>query len=325
MSKIKVGFIGAGDIANLHAEGVLESPDAELHGLWNRTRSRAEDKAAKFGCKVYDTAEELAADPDIDVVYVLTHIDTHHAYAKMCLEQGKHVLVEKPTAETIEQIEDLIQTAKKHQVQCAPVHNYIYEPSVNRTRELIDKGALGDIVSLYMMYNIFHPDSIRERVPGVIHEILTHHSYVLLYLLGQPESLTAMRTTISKDGPPQEDLAMVNLKMKSGALAHFCASFASDDHAGDPWTCMIKVMGTRGATRFSYRDWVDNTPAEVHSQTYLAYPFSIKSTGRHFIEQVVLRGAQPLSSLEDAITCEKIVEASYASVEKGQHIDLQVL
>ena len=65
MDPIKVGFIGAGDISNLHAEGVINCPDAEMHGLWNRTRSRAEDKAEKFDCKVYDTPEELCADPDI--------------------------------------------------------------------------------------------------------------------------------------------------------------------------------------------------------------------------------------------------------------------
>jgi predicted dehydrogenase len=324
MAPTRVGFIGAGDISNLHAEGVRECRDAELLGLWNRTRSRGEEKSRKFGCRLYDTPEDLVADPAIDAVYVLTHIDTHHRYARMALEAGKHVLVEKPTAQTIAEIEDLKATADRMRVQCVPVHNYIYEPGINRTRALIDTGQIGDIVSVYIMYNIFHPDEIRKRVPGVIHEIMTHHAYILLYLVGKPVSVSAMRTTISRDGPPREDLAMATMKMANHALCHFCASFAADDHAGDPWTCMVKIIGTKGATRFSYRDWVNNTPAEVHSQTYLAYPFSIKATGRHFIERCVRLGEPPLSGLEDAVLCEKIVECCAASAEQGRHLEMPV-
>ena len=55
----KVGFIGAGDIAYLHGEGVSSSANAELTGIWNRTRSKAEEKAELFGTKVFDSAEEL--------------------------------------------------------------------------------------------------------------------------------------------------------------------------------------------------------------------------------------------------------------------------
>ena len=88
-----------------------------------------------------------------------------------------------------------------------------------------------------------------------------------------------MKATINDGTVPQENIAMVTMKMKNQALSHLCASFASDDHAGDPWTFMIKVIGTKGATRYSYRDWVENTPAVVHSQTYSAYPYTIRSMG----------------------------------------------
>ena len=99
----KVGFIGAGDISLLHAEGVKAAQGAELIGLWNRTRSRAEEKGALFGCKVFDTPEELI--DAVDVVYVLTNMETHYEYSMMAIESGKHVLVEKPTAVTIGDVE----------------------------------------------------------------------------------------------------------------------------------------------------------------------------------------------------------------------------
>ena len=315
---IKVGFIGAGDIAYLHGEGVQQAENAELVGIWNRTLSKAEEKATLFDCKVFSTPEELIE--AIDVVYVLTNMETHHTYAKMAIEAGKHVLVEKPTAVTISEIEDLIAAAEKNSVKVAPVHNYIYEPSVLRAKEMIDSGKIGDLVSLYVLYNIHHPEEVAARYPGVIRQILTHHAYCSLFLVGQPEMVSCMKSTINDGSVPQENIAMVTMKMKNQALSHLCASFASDDHAGDPWTFMIKLIGTKGATRYSYRDWVENTPAVVHSQTYSAYPYTIRETGKHFLERVVGHGEEPLSTLDDAITCMKMIEACELSVSEDRHI-----
>ena len=317
---IKVGFIGAGDISLLHSEGVYSAENAELTGIWNRTREKAEEKSKLFNCRVFDSVEDLIK--SVDVVYVLTNMETHHQYARQAIDAGKHVLVEKPTAVTIDEIEDLKKAASEKGVQVAPVHNYIYEPSVTRAKDLIESGKIGDLVSLYVLYNIHHPESVAARYPGVIRQILTHHAYCTLYLVGQPNKISCMKATVNDGTVPQENIAMVTMKMKNNALSHLCASFAADDHAGDPWTFMIKVVGTKGATRYSYRDWVENTPAVVHSQTYSAYPYTIRSMGKHFLEQVVGKGEKPLSTLDDAFTCMKIIEACEQSVSEERHITL---
>ena len=317
---IKVGFIGAGDISLLHEEGVNLSKNAELVGIWNRTVERAEEKARLFNCRVFNNPEELIQ--AVDVVYVLTNMETHYQYARMAIEKSRHVLVEKPTAVTIEEIKDLKSLAEKYSVHVAPVHNYIYEPSVTRAKDLIDSGKIGDLVSLYVLYNIHHPEKVASRYPGVIRQILTHHAYCTLYLVGKPDKVSCMKATINDGSVPQENIAMVTMKMKNNALSHLCASFASDDHAGDPWTFMIKVIGTKGATRYSYRDWVENTPAVVHSQTYSAYPYTIRETGKYFLENVIGLGEKPLSSLDDAITCMKMIEACELSVAEDKHIQI---
>ena len=315
MDKIGVAFFGAGDICELHSEAVKETPGAELVAIWNRTRSKAEDRAKQFGIKaVYDTPEELLADAAVDVVIVITNMETHCDLACKALAAGKHVLVEKPTASTIEEIEKIRTARDAAGKQCAPVHNYIYEPGLWRTKELLDSGKLGKLVAFYMMYNIHHPEEVAARYPGVIRQILTHHAYTMLYVAGQPKAVSCMKATINDGSVPQENIAMASLQMESGALSHLCASFASDEHAGDPWTCMIKVIGTKGATRFSYRDWVENTPAVVHTQTYSCYPYSIKNTAQHFLNNCIRKGEAPLSSLEDAITCQRIIEGCEESV-----------
>lgn len=322
MDIITVGFIGAGDISLLHAEGIKACPNARLKGLWNITPELANEKSALFDCMIYDSAEALVNDPEIDAVFVLTALEAHHTYVMMAIEAGKHVFVEKPVGVTIQEIEEMRDGAEKAGVICMPGHNYIYEPSVRRAKGLIESGQLGDLVSFYIMYNIEHPESVAKRLPGVIRQIATHHAYILLYLAGLPKSISAMKSTIHYEHITQEDLAMVLLKMESGAIGHFCASFASDDHAGDPWTFMIKVIGTKGATRYSYRDWVENTPATVHSQTYSAYPFTIAEIDRYFIQDCILQGKKPLSTLDDAIMAQKIIEGIEASVEERREVDI---
>ena len=320
MNTIGIGFIGAGDIANLHAEAVNNLPGAELIGLWNRSHDKARTKASTFGCKSYDSVEALLSDPKINAVFVLTNMETHCEYTLQAAEAGKHILVEKPAASSIAELEKMQKAIDQAGVKCMPVHNYIYEPGVMRAKQMIDSGNLGDVTQFYMMYNIHHADVVRARYPGVIRQILTHHSYTMLYLAGSPKTISCFKNTVDDSLAPQENVALANIQMQNGTLSHLCASFANDDHAGDPWTCIIKVIGTKGSTRYSYRDFVINDRNGAHSQTYQCYPESIKNTATHFINKVLRDNEAPLSSLQDAITCQKIIEACELSVAKGVHV-----
>ncbi|SHJ15723.1 Predicted dehydrogenase [Arenibacter nanhaiticus] len=320
MKTIGIGFLGAGDIADLHAEAINSLEGATLVGLWNRTAEKGKVKALKYGCKTYNTEDDLLNDPTIDAVFILTNMETHCEYTLRAAKAGKHILVEKPAASSIGELEKMQRAVKEASVHCMPVHNYIYESGIERAKSMIDSGKLGDITQFYMMYNIHHSDDIRARYPGVIRQILTHHSYTMLFLAGLPKTISCIKHTVNATIAPQENVAMVNIKMENGALSHLSASFANDDHAGDPWSCIIKVIGTKGSTRYSYRDWVINDRNGAHSQTYYAYPESIKNTTTHFINKVIREGGQPLSSLEDAINCQKIIEACELSVADEVHV-----
>jgi|SRR5579872_1141360 len=321
-STIGVGFLGAGDISILHAAAVKKCPGAQLVGLWNRSQDRAMQRAIEFGCKNYKTPEEMVADPNIDAVFVLTNLESHLEYTRLALKAGKHVLVEKPVGVSVAEIEQMRSLAASKKLVCMPGHNYIYEGSMIRTHELVAAGELGKIVSAYVMYNIHHPEEVAKRYPGVVRQILTHHSYILLYLVGKPVELCAMKATLHYKEYPEEDIAMVQMRLSNGALAHFCASFAADDHAADPWTVVVKVIGTAGSTRYSYRDHVEIKPGLVHSQTYTAYQGSIINEVRFFLVDCLRMGAQPLSTLEDAITAQKMIEAAEESIRNKSVIKL---
>jgi predicted dehydrogenase len=319
---IGIGFIGAGDVAILHAKAIQKCYGARLVGLWNRSVDRAEQRAKEFGCKRYDSPETLVADPAIDAVFVLTNLESHLEYTRLALEAGKSVLVEKPVGVTVDEIAQMKKIADARGLVCMPGHNYIYEGGMIRTRELVEGNELGRITSAYVMYNIHHPEEVAARYPGVVRQILTHHSYILLYLVGKPKRLCAMKATLHYKKITQEDIAMVQMEMENGALAHFCASFAADDHAADPWTVMVKVIGTAGSTRYSYRDWVEIKPGIVHSQTYTAYQGSITNEVKHFIEVCLRQGGKPLSTLDDAITAQRMIEACETSISDGRVVTL---
>jgi predicted dehydrogenase len=320
--RVGIGFIGTGDISILHNKAVKKCPGAELVGVWNRSQERAKQRAAEFGCKNYESPEALVNDPTIDAVLVLTNLETHLEYTKLALNAGKHVLVEKPVGMSVAEIEEMKSIADAKKLVCMPGHNYIYEASMMRSKELIEGGDLGKLVSCYAMYNIHHPEEVASRYPGVVRQILTHNSYILLYLMGKPKRLCAMKACLHYKEYKEEDIAMVQLQMENGALAHMCASFAADDHAADPWTVMVKVIGTGGSTRYSYRDHVEIKPGLVHSQTYTAYAGSVMNEVRYFVENCIGRGELPLSTMADAIMAQKMIEACEKSIKENVFVTL---
>ncbi|MCC6581146.1 MAG: Gfo/Idh/MocA family oxidoreductase [Phycisphaeraceae bacterium] len=319
---IRIAFVGAGEVSIQHAQAIRRCGGVELAGLWNRSQDRAELRAKEFGCKTYPTVEAIMADPAIDAVLVLTNLETHYNYAKMALNAGKHVLVEKPVDTCEAHILALRDLAKSKRLVCMPGHNYVYDPGLIRIRRMIDDGALGRVTSVHVLYNIEHVESIAARYPGVIRQIATHHAYILLYLAGKPVRLSAFKATLHYQTLDREDIAMVNLELESGALAHFTASFAADDHTSDPWTVMVKVLGTSGGARYTYRDWVQYQRREAHSQVYAAYPLSIEHEVDHFVNRCIRLGEPPLSTLDDALTASQMVEAMERSAETHTVVEL---
>lgn len=321
---VRIAFLGAGDISLLHAQAIADCADAELVGLWSIDEPLNRDKAQRFACRVYESADALVADPEIDAVFVLTNLETHHHFAILAMEAGKHVLVEKPVAASIDELCSLKASASKNGVLLFPGHNYVYEPALQRTRSLLDSGRLGKLVAIYVHYHIHHPEEVARRYPGVIRHILTHHGYLLRYLGGQPTAVSAMKSVVHYDDFDGEDLAMVNLRLEGGALAHFCADFAADDNSSDPWTFVIKVIGTEGATRFSYRDWVENKPGPVHSHTFSAYEDHIRAEVLHFVRACAGDSSAMLSGIDDAIICQQIIEACERSIAERSEIEIEL-
>jgi len=321
--KIGVGFIGAGGISIVHGEAIRANKNAKLVGIWNRTRSRAEERAQQFSCKTYKEPYDLVNDPEIDAVFILTNLETHLDFARLAIEKGKHVLIEKPVGMSVNEITEIKKCSEKAGVICMPGHNVIYEDGILRIKKMIDSGEMGILTSFYYLFNAFHSEELAELYPGVIRQILTHHIYTMLYLAGDPKQVMAMKTCLHYKKLTREDIAMVNLKLKNNALAHLEVSFAADDLSADPWTLLIKVLGTEGSARYSWQDWVLAKKGITHSRVYVAYPGGILNEDNHFID-ICINGGKPLSTIDDAVKAQIIMDAVELSIENNCGVDLKL-
>src|SRR5262249_34448876 len=137
---IGFAFIGTGGVAQLHAEALRRVGNAKLVGAWSRSSQNREKFAATHGIRGYEGIEALLADPSVDAVAVLSPAAAHVQQAMQCLQAGKHVLLEKPIAGSLQDIEQLKAAAAAADRLCVPAHNYIYAPVLREAKRRMEAG-----------------------------------------------------------------------------------------------------------------------------------------------------------------------------------------
>jgi predicted dehydrogenase len=255
-------------------------------------------------------------------VLILTNLETHLRYATMAMDAGKHVLVEKPICANVPEIREMIGCQRRNRVVCMPGHNYIHEDSLARARQMIVRGELGRIVSCYVLYNIHHSEERASTLPGVVRQILTHNLYTMMYLVGRPRRVSGFKANRHYEKIDKEDVALVNIELAGGGLAHLCASFAADDLSSAPWSVYVKVIGTAGTTQYSYNDWVCAGRGLSHSRTFTAYQETLTRELRCFVDDCIGRGSEPPSTLEDAMWAQQALEAIELSIASGAAVEV---
>jgi len=315
-SHVGIAFAGAGIVAEMHGRGVAANPNATLAGVYDPDPIKAAAIAAKFGGRVFETLELLLADPSVDAVHILTPTQHHVATAVACLNAGKHVLIEKPVASSRDEIAILEEASKRADRVCMPAHNYIYVPSLQRAKRLVESGKLGKIASLWVLYNIFHSEEVATIYGGVLRAVCMHHAYSLLYLLGRPRRLSCMTSKVHYEALQCEDQAMITCEMDNGAIANLWCSFAASDPTNDPWTVIYKILGTKGAINYSWNE------AQFEDNGGPAWGMPCYEEGfteeiEYFITQCILEGNPPLSTLEDAGNALSILEAAERSASNA--------
>lgn len=255
----------------------------------------------------FKSMDALLQDEEIKAVFILTPVDRHHAHVMASLHAGKHVLVEKPLANEISQIEEMAALATSKGLQCMPAHNYIYSPDMYRLKKNIDRGNLGRIAVSWILYHIHHNEEICRRYPGIIRQIGTHLLYTHRYLFGEPASMTVQTTRFQYPHLNKDDQVMITLLMPDGSMSNLFASFAVMDYSTSPWSFIIKVLGSGGSTQLSWQDVIFERAIGTLSRSYGRYEDTYEHEINYFINECVLKGNAPLSTLQDAASVLKMV------------------
>ena len=167
-----MGFIGAGDVARIHKAALLKVPGAKLVAVYDVDQAKSRELAADVGAQICGTADALASLPDVDVVYVLTRQEAHHANVLLALEAGKHTFVEKPVSFRREEILEWIRLSQEKHCLCVPGHNYIHAADLRLAKEMISSSRLGTVQSLWILFMVKLPPSIRCKVPEPLRDVL---------------------------------------------------------------------------------------------------------------------------------------------------------
>lgn len=146
MKKIKFGILATGNIANSMAKAVQDLDEVECYAAASRSFEKARDFADKWGfAKAYGSYEELVQDPEVDLIYVASPHSHHYPQAKLCLEHGKHVLLEKAFTVNSAQAEELIALAKDKGLLLAEAFWPRYMPTRKILDDLIEQGTIGEV------------------------------------------------------------------------------------------------------------------------------------------------------------------------------------
>ncbi len=166
---------------------------------------------------------DMLLDSSIDAVAIVTPVETHYTIAKEALKNGKHVLVEKPMAETVEEAIELNDLAQKYNKVLMVDHTFLYSEPVIKLKELFDSGELGDL---------YYYDSVRinlglfQRKANVIWDLAPHDFSIMQYIINKkPLSVIAMGADHVGEG--FEDIAYVHVDFGNNLIAHFHLNWLS--------------------------------------------------------------------------------------------------
>lgn len=248
MRKIVCGVIGLGFFGEKHSEVLASLPNVELRAVCTRQDKRRREIKRRLGVTHdYRNYHELLADPEIEAVSVVTHVDDHLTPVVAALKAGKHVLVEKPLARTVADCDRMIAAAERAGRILMVGHICRFNPRYAAARERVAAGELGQIVSMYARRNIPAERSrtVLEKIGPLLGDGV-HDTDLMLWMSGgQVETVYALTNSVR--GLAHPDIGWAMYRFADGAIGVIENVWMLPD--GTPFRIheQLEIIGTRGS------------------------------------------------------------------------------
>lgn len=345
---LRVGILGCGSIARQrHAYEYSHRDDVEIAGFFDPRRDRAEAMVQDFGGKIYTSADELISDPAIDAVSVCVANSAHAELTIRALNEGKHVLCEKPMATTLEECRAMLEAAEKNGKRLMLGHNQRLAQAHVKAKQILDSGELGRVITFSSTFGHKGPEMWSAdksantwffkkglAALGAMADLGIHKVDLICFLVGKRvESVTAEMAVLHKtfpDGTPieVEDNSMAVLRFEKGTMGTITSSWT---HYGEE--CNATILYCEKGIMKIYHDPVYALEIIFADQTKVFYELNRMQTNddkqqaesgviKTFVE--ALKSGQP--SVLDAESIIHSMEVSFACLESaqtGRRIDLQ--
>ncbi len=336
--KLKFAMFGAGFWANFQLPAWQELENIECVAIYNRTLSKAEDLAKKFGVeRVYDDPIKLLESEELDFVDILTDVDTHLKFTQMAAEKGLDVVCQKPMTPNYNDANELVGICQKNNVKLFINENFRWQVPIREVKKVVDSGIIGNVfkgrVSFCSAFPVFdNQPFLAELEQFILTDIGSHIFDICRFLLGDAETIHCEIQTVNPK-IKGEDVANAFMKMKNGTHCYAEMSYASIlEKEVFPQT-LVLLEGTKGSVRLDpdfiittttkegteskkaepvMYDWLDPEYAVVHS--------SIVDAQRDIL--VGLRGGKAETTGDDNFKTAQLVWAAYESAKTRSIVKL---
>jgi UDP-N-acetylglucosamine 3-dehydrogenase len=323
---MRVGVVGAGFIGAIHLGAYANMPEVEVVGVADALPEIAAAGAAVVGARAYSSYEDLVSAEEVEIVDICLPTAYHRDLALKAAREGKHVIVEKPLARTLEDAEAIIEAFDGSAERLFVGHVVRFFPEYAKIKAMIEAGDLGTVgvartsrrSPFLTGWNDWYADW--RMSGGVLLDLVIHDFDFLRWALGKVERVYA-RGVLGREFN-RLDYALVTLRFASGAIAHVEGQWG---YPG-PFNYSIEVAGSRALVT------VDSTePAPVQllggatgsgeSPDVVTGKSPFQTELEHFIRCIVT-GEEPAVDARDAYEALRIGLAATDSVVTGRPVTL---
>ncbi len=338
------GLLGTGLVAPFHAQALRASAHAELVAAADVDPERLAKFSVEFGCSGYPTLEAMLEDPRVQVVNVLTPNHLHHAAVMACARAGRHVLVEKPPAMSLREVDAMAEACRAAGVKIGVVLQCRTRQPIQAMRRAIEQGRFGRLLhaDTYMKWfrsaDYYRMDAwraLRRAGAGVTIQQAFHYIDLLQYLAGAVRRVEARMSNLAHPGVELEDTLLAFIDYSSGAQGVVQASTALW-----PGTDIrLEINGTDGTAimigeRMDTWKFRDERPEDIEIRRYGSAAVATGATGPADLafhdHQVIIEdmaaaiaaGREPMITLESARHTLEWALAMYQSAKERAPVEL---
>lgn len=342
--KVKVGMIGSGFEAEIHAESFRILPDeAEVVAVASPTPGNAERFAKRHGIpRFFTDYQQLLAEPDIEMITIAAPNYLHAQMTVDAASAGKHVVCEKPLCMTLEEADVMIDTCRRQGVLLMYAEELFFTPKYVKAKQMADEGAFGKVYLVKQCEKHFGPHAawfwdVQRSGGGVFMDMGCHGIAFCYWFLGRPAIKSVycqMATHVHGDKTQGEDDSICILEFEDGAEGLIENSWARRGGMED----RIEVYGEGGVTyanlhmgnalptysQYGYGYAVEKAPT-TKGWTWPVFEelwnYGFPQEMRHFARCV--RGKEtPQATGEDGRLVQEVLYAGYHSAGTGRKVDL---